>query len=46
METEVALRTEKLVNAISQKYILDDKLDELATSMELPSRQLVWEPEP
>jgi hypothetical protein len=44
MKTEVELRTEKLVNAISQKYIPDDKLDEWA--MDLPSRQLVWESEP
>ena len=44
METEVALRTQQMVNAISRKYIPDDKLDEL--DMELPLGQPVWEPEP
>ena len=44
METDVALRTERMINAISRKYIPVDKLEEW--EMELPSRQPVWGPEP
>jgi hypothetical protein len=43
METEAALRAQETINAISQKYIPDELLDEF--EMALPCRQPVWEPE-